>query len=192
VYPPLATALLIIFPVILAGLTHIAVIRLGAFRTLASLPLDMGLAFRGRRLFGENKTMRGAAVMIAATALWVFIQNLLLIHHSWYTILMPSSLKISPLCWGALAGAGYVAGELPNSFVKRRLDISPGGAAQGGLWLVFWTVDQVDSVIGVLVFLYPVWHPNLPVVLCLFGVTLLVHPMVALVMFCLGLKDRVG
>ena len=121
--------------------------------------------------------MRGGAVMIAATALWVFIQNLLLIHHSWYTILMPSSLKFNPLCWGALAGAGYVAGELPNSFVKRRLDISPGGAAQGGLWLVFWTVDQVDSVIGVLVFLYPVWHPNLPVVLCLFGVTLLVHPM---------------
>jgi hypothetical protein len=43
-----------------------------------------------------------------------------------------------------------------------------------------------------LTFLYPVWRPSLPIVLALFGVTLLVHPIVALVMFCLGLKNRVG
>jgi hypothetical protein len=192
VYPPLVTALLIISPVVLAGLTHIAIIRLGTFQALASLPLDMGLVFKGRRLFGENKTLRGAVVMIVATAFWVFAQNLLLINHPWYTQLMPSFLTIHPLEWGGLAGAGYVAGELPNSFVKRRLGISAGKAAQGGLWLVFWTIDQVDSVVGVLVFLYPIWHPSLPIVIALFGVTLLVHPIVALVMFCLGLKNRVG
>jgi len=43
-------------------------------------------------------------------------------------------------------------GELPNSFVKRQLDVAPGMAPPGraGTVLVFF-VDRVDSIIGMLI-----------------------------------------
>jgi CDP-diacylglycerol--serine O-phosphatidyltransferase len=106
--------------------------------------------------------------------------------------LAPQFERTHPLVWGALAGAGYVAGELPNSFVKRRHGIAAGATATGRARAACWVVDQVDSLAGVLAFLYPVWHPAWAVVAALFAVTLLLHPAVALLMFCLGLKTRIG
>ena len=42
--------------------------------------------------------------------------------------------------------------ELPNSFVKRQLDIDPGEPGAGPLlYVVFFVVDRCDSVLGVLV-----------------------------------------
>lgn len=192
-YPPLATALWIVAPIALAGLTHVVVIKLGGLQSLAALPLDFKITLQGRRLFGDNKTLRGLVVMVTATAGWVAAFEWLAACCHWPVGLSVPYEKAHPFLWGALAGAGYVAGELPNSFVKRRLGIAAGAAAPAGIArAAFWTVDQVDSVAGVLVFLYPVWQPSWAVVLCLLGVTLLVHPAVALVMFCLGLKVRVG
>jgi CDP-diglyceride synthetase len=179
-------------PIALAGLTHVAIIKLGTFKTLASIPLDLGATVRGRRVFGENKTVRGAVVMLAATAFWTFAQNRLLLPWGWSARFSPAYEFIRPVAWGLLAGAGYVAGELPNSFVKRQLGVGAGAAARGALKPIFWIVDQVDSAVGVLVFLLPVWRPNVSAVMALFGVTLLVHPAVALVMLCLGLKRRIG
>ena len=188
----ISIALWVIAPVVLSGLTHVAVIKLGLFRKLASVPLDLGATSGGKRLFGENKTLRGAVVMIAATALWVLLQTRLSAFLGWRDELSPPFECLHPIAWGALVGAGYVAGELPNSFVKRRLGIAAGAAARGSLRVVFWTIDQVDSLVGVMVFLAAVWHPSMATVAALFGVTLLVHPIVALVMYFLGLKSRVG
>ncbi len=191
-YPPLLTALGIVVPVSLAGLTQVAVIRLNWLRGLAAMPLDFGARIRGTRLFGDNKTMRGLVVMVAATAAWVLIQHAFLVGMGSNEAALPAFQRLHPLEWGALAGLGYVIGELPNSFIKRRLGISAGAAAGGGLGVLFWTIDQVDSVGGVLLILLLVWTPSLQVVAALLGITLLVHPLVALVMFCLGLKDRIG
>jgi hypothetical protein len=191
-YAPLAIALWIIAPILLAGLTHVAIIRLGLFRSLAAVPLDGGLTVQGRRLFGENKTLRGALAMVGATALWVFLQSWVALHVGWAAGLPPAFESAHPVCWGVLAGAGYVVGELPNSFIKRRLGIAAGAAATGGAQRFFWVIDQIDSLAGVLLFLLPVWRPSLAVVAALLILTLLIHPVVALIMFCLGLKSRVG
>lgn len=188
----LGIALWIVAPVTLAGLTHVAVIKLGLFRPLAAVPLDRGATLGGIRILGENKTLRGVVVMVAATALWTGLEVLAGRPSGWAATLAPAFQPAHPLAWGALAGAGYVAGELPNSFLKRRLGIAAGAPARGGLGAVCWTLDQVDSVGGVLLFLLPVWHPSWAVVAWLFGITLVVHPAVAFVMFCLGLKARVG
>jgi len=192
-YAPVLQALWIITPVVLAGLIHVAVIRLGVLHSLAAWPLDGGLTFRGRRIFGANKTWRGAVVMPLATAACVALHYRLPWPPAWLAGVAPPFASAHPVGWGLLAGAGYVVGELPNSFIKRQLGIAAGAAAAGG-WLqpVCWVVDQVDCVAGVLVFLLPVWIPEWPVVAALLALTLLVHPAVALVMFTLGLKDRVG
>lgn len=60
---------------------------------------------------------------------------------------------MNALAWGILLGTGYIAGELPNSFIKRQLKIESGETTQGGLGKLFQFVDQVDSFFGVVVFM---------------------------------------
>ncbi len=53
---------------------------------------------------------------------------------------------------GGLFGLTYALFELPNSFAKRRFDIRPGHTTKtsGLLGKVFFVVDQVDSLFGVM------------------------------------------
>src|SRR5213076_1888829 len=63
-------------------------------------------------------------------------------------------ISLSPSAYGALgliAGLGFMAGELPNSFIKRRLVIEPGKApVHPVLRGVFLLADRVDSIVGML------------------------------------------
>src|SRR5262249_24549784 len=142
----LARAAWLALPVVLAGLTHVAVLRARLLPGLA-VPLDRGLQLRGRRLFGDNKTWRGAIVMVAATAGWAAA--------------LPAPAPSAGL--GALMGLGYVLGELPNSLVKRQLDVPPGSAARGAAGPLFWLVDQVDSLAAILLVLVLAEPPPLAV-----------------------------
>ena len=190
---PLLQALWLAVPIVLAGTVHIAVIHRGWFAALARLPLDGGVTLQGHRLFGDNKTVRGATTMLVATIAGVAVQAMLFHHVSWARKLSLVDLDhVSPLAWGALLGGGYVAGELPNSFVKRRLDIAPGAAAPGKLATPFWILDQLDSLAGVLASMSIVWVPSLGIAALLTAVALCVHPAMALLMVALGLKQRVG
>lgn len=179
------------FPVIVGGGLHIVAIRRGLWPRLGRLPLDGGLTWRGRRLLGDNKTVRGAVVMVAATSLASGLVGLALGGNG------PAARDLAPaaahpLAWGALLGAGYVVGELPNSFLKRQLDVAPGAAARGPLRPLFWTVDQCDSLVGVLAAASLVAMPPLALCAVLVVVTIVVHPLAALIMKQLGLKSRVG
>jgi hypothetical protein len=57
---------------------------------------------------------------------------------------------------------------------------------------LFWILDQIDSLVGVLACMCIAWIPPLAIVALLTGVTLCVHPTMALLMVALGLKQRVG
>ena len=188
-----AMALWLTAPVVLAGMLHVGVINRRLCPALAAVRLDFGATWRGRPVFGDNKTLRGALIMPVATAVFVLFQTALLPGRPWAQALAAPFQVAHPLIWGLLAGTGYIAGELPNSFVKRQLGIAAGATASGGKWApVLWVVDQVDSVLGFLLFLLPVWTPPGLVVLMLLAVTLVVHPLVAFIMLCLGLKTRIG
>jgi CDP-2,3-bis-(O-geranylgeranyl)-sn-glycerol synthase len=97
-------------------------------------PLDGGLTFRGRRLLGDNKTWRGALVMSSGTLLAAAGLS----RFGWYR-----ARVADPLRSGALVAFAVVAGELPNSFLKRQLDVAPG--AQRNLALS--VLDQADFVL---------------------------------------------
>jgi CDP-diglyceride synthetase len=78
-----------------------------------SQPLDGGARFiDGRPLFGASKTIRGVLVSIVATAIGAPL------------IGMEAST-------GAIVGAMAMLGDLFSSFVKRRLNLSPGSRATG-------------------------------------------------------------
>lgn len=185
------TALLFALPVIVGGALHIAAIKTNLLPTLARWPLDAGFRWRGRRLWGANKTWRGVVVMAGATAL----ASVVLRQALGTDLLAAHGLTFQaqhPLAWGSLLGLGYVAGELPNSLLKRQLDIAPGAAARGRWAPLFWVLDQCDSLAGLLAASCLAWRPPVAVVAWLIVITFFLHPLAALAMIGLGLKRRVG
>ena len=92
---------------------------------------------------------------------------------------------------GACAGFGFMAGELPNSFLKRQLGIAPGAAPghPAGAAAQF-LLDRIDSGVGMLLAVSAV--VAVPAVTWL--LVLLVGPSIhwafSVLMFHLGLKAR--
>jgi len=148
---PLACALFVTVAFVLAGLAHAAWLRTALSRRLM-MPLDGGLRLRGRRVFGDNKTVRGFVVLVPAASL-VFAGLFAAISASnpeGLTGLWPLSIG-GFAALGAWAGLGFMLGELPNSFVKRQLDIAPGRAPRGSPAIVVcFVVDRLDSILGML------------------------------------------
>jgi CDP-2,3-bis-(O-geranylgeranyl)-sn-glycerol synthase len=110
-------------------------------------PLDFGENFfDGKRVFGSNKTFRGfffglgigAAVGVVDCFAFGF-----------------------PLLFAVLTPLGALLGDLAGAFLKRRLNIAPGGLLP--------IVDQIDFVVGALVFSLPLmiisWETALTVLL---------------------------
>ncbi len=188
----LLQALWLAAPVIAGGALHIVAIRRNFLPWLAR-PLDGRVTVRGHRLFGDNKTIRGVVLMVTFTTLCAMAQAWIVHRFQWARALtMPGVSETPSAAWGALLGLGYVLGELPNSFVKRQLSIAPGQPGRGWTGPVFWVVDQIDSLIGAMIALSIVWTPPLTLILALIAVTLAVHPVAAMSMVALGLKNRIG
>jgi CDP-2,3-bis-(O-geranylgeranyl)-sn-glycerol synthase len=184
---PLGCAAFVVIAFAVAGCAQAAWLGSAASRRYG-WPIDGGLSFSGRRLLGDNKTVRGFLVMPLATGLSFLlvsmatagrITGLWLLHPLEYAAL------------GLLAGAGFMAGELPNSFVKRQLGIAPGAPAQGTfLRPIFFLTDRLDSPLGalaVLALLVPV-----PPLTVLYVLTIgpFLHGAFSVVTFRLGGKER--
>ena len=124
----IAQALIFIFPAYCANGTP--VIAGGGTR------MDFGKNFvDGRRIFGNNKTFRGfffgwaVGVGVGLVEGFVFGFN-----------------KV-PVLLSLLIPLGALLGDLTGAFIKRRLDIAPGGLLP--------VVDQIDFVVGAVVFSLP-------------------------------------
>src|SRR5690606_27440044 len=95
----------------------------------------------------------------------------------------------SPIFLGLALGLAYVAFELPNSYMKRRLGIAPGKLPERNRF-VFALVDQSDSAIGCMLvyalFVAPPW----PVLLLLAFLGPAVHLAANLGLYSLGLRKE--
>ena len=134
---------------LLLGLTfHGLCIKFHWMSSLAR-PIDHHLSLRGKRLLGDNKTYRGIAAVAIGTVVGFAIQALL--HRA----IEPRKLELldyripAILLIGVAVGMAAMLSELPNSFIKRRLDIAPGRSTVGVAGLIFYFLDQVDMVVGV-------------------------------------------
>jgi Putative integral membrane protein DUF46. len=148
---PLHCGLFLILAFVLAGVLHSLWLNNRYSQALA-IPLDGGRMFRGRPILGKNKTLRGFVVMIPATAL-AFAAGAIMV--SLPKGVPPATLwQLTPVGYAALggwAGFGFMAGELPNSFVKRQLGILPGQApASSFTRAICFTIDHIDSIVGML------------------------------------------
>ncbi len=180
-------------PFILAGLIHIAVIKFGFLKSLESIPLDGGATINGQPVFGKNKTLRGAATVIISIAVFFILERIAARHFLIAAKLNVINIALIPsIGWSVLLGVGCIVGELPNSFLKRRLNIAPGAKGEGGfLRTFFWVMDQIDSLLGVLVLASFHWRPSWGMLIALFVIAMVIHPIGGALMVGLGLKRSV-
>lgn len=179
-----ADVLWVFAPILGSFLVHAPVLRFDLFPSLAR-PLDGGATYRGRRLFGANKTWRGALAMAAGV---VAATLLLSPWASYWSRLPPEIQAAGPLPFGLLLGLGTVLGELPNSFLKRQLDIEPGGHRGSATGLLLAVLDQGDFVFGAWALLAPIWLMSPAEVAIAFVAVVLVHLVVNVIGYALGAR----
>ena len=142
------------------------------------MPLDLGLSYRGTRMLGDNKTVRGLVAGIFASTIT------LLVYAAFADSLSPYALMdygaIDPLTWGPLLGFGALFGDAVKSFFKRQRGIPPGRS-----WPPF---DQIDWIVGALIVLLPI--AMFPISTYLLALLLggLLHPLVNIAGYYLRLK----
>ncbi|MEM2099211.1 MAG: CDP-2,3-bis-(O-geranylgeranyl)-sn-glycerol synthase [Candidatus Bathyarchaeia archaeon] len=132
------------------------------------LPLDFGKNFfDGKRLFGKNKTFRGFFFGWAIGIIVGLIEGVLFNY---------------PLLLSVFSPLGALMGDLAGAFLKRRLDIKPGGLLP--------VVDQVDFVVGALLFSLPFYMVNLELAIVVILVTPPIHLFTNFLAYKLKLKSN--
>lgn len=142
-----------LLPVIVAGALNMVWCKLHLVKFLEK-PIDNNKLLKdGKRLFGENKTWTGLTGMVLLGILCTVVWGLIcagspyLSAHN-YMYINYGNTVLYNVFMGILLGLGYALFELPNSFIKRRMNIAPGKSNKNlrGVLTIFF--DQADSVIG--------------------------------------------
>ncbi|MEM2946836.1 MAG: CDP-2,3-bis-(O-geranylgeranyl)-sn-glycerol synthase [Candidatus Bathyarchaeia archaeon] len=134
------------------------------------LPLDLGKKFfDGKPIFGKNKTFRGFFSGLIIGTIAGFAEAAIFQEYQ------------SIGYFGLLLSLGALLGDLAGAFLKRRLGIPPGGLLP--------IVDQVDFVVGALIFSIPLRVLYLELTLSVLVITPPLHMATNFAAYKLGLKS---
>jgi CDP-diglyceride synthetase len=152
-------------------------------------PIDRGRSFRGKRIFGDNKTYRGVVAVSLGTAIGFGLQSLLL-HRitSIRGIELFDYEFFKSLALGLAVGVAAMLSELPNSFIKRRFEIAPGSVAKGWKRAIFYVYDQIDFLLGAWLVLAVVVTVTVGRVLFSAVLLLVAHQLMSSVGHALGMR----
>lgn len=169
----------VFLPAIGAPLAHAPVLR-----------WDLAPALKrpiSRPLFGENKTWRGALVMQTGTV----AASVLLWRSPGYRRRLPDAVAgANPMTVGLLLGLACWAGELPNSFLKRRLGIPPGTQRQTPAGALISIFDQADWVPIACLLLRPLWRISARDGADVFAIVAALHIPINLIGYALGARTQ--
>jgi CDP-2,3-bis-(O-geranylgeranyl)-sn-glycerol synthase len=140
-------------------------------------PLDAGRLFwDGKPLFGSNKTIRGfLAGLLVGTLAGFALSSLYQLDGFPQNLLFPYSVLL-----GFMLSLGALTGDLLHSFVKRRLDISPGSPLP--------VADQLDFALGALLFSVVVHPPPWLIAVIIVVVTPPIHLLTNILAYLIGAK----
>lgn len=141
-----------LFPPILSGILNMIWCKTNILKIL-SYPMDFNKDFIDKkRIFGDHKTWKGfigyIVLNIITAIIWGIICNKVSLNNMNYFYMNHSNTILFNLEIGILLGLGYSLFELPNSFIKRRLNIKEGKTITGFKKVFFIFLDQADSVFG--------------------------------------------
>ena len=141
-----------LLPVIVSGVANMAWCRSDILKA-AKRPLDNGKCFfDGKRIFGDNKTWKGVIGYVVFNAVFCVIWGMICKAASMESLdffyVNRENTAAYNVMIGMLLGLAYSVFELPNSFMKRRLGITPGKTVNGFYKAFFVFLDQADSIFG--------------------------------------------
>lgn len=179
----------LIIPLTIAAILSFVLVKKDYWSVL-DLPIDFGRTLFGRRIFGKSKTWRGLLSMTLFTVL------LCMIFFPVFDLVLPEYCLVgcdfsSAAVVGLVLGAGHALGELPNSFLKRRLGIVSGTPARNILLRVLFVIlDSIDSAAGSIgfIFIFGYLGDEFEVALTAFMIGALVHFLINLLLWKKGLK----
>ena len=131
-------------PVIMGGIMNMIFTKTPIYKKLKK-PIDGGRIFKdGRRIFGENKTWAGFFSMMIFCCITQIAEGMILdifnmTYRNEFYLRHENTLFYNMI-----------------SFIKRRINIPSGKTAKGITGKIFFIIDQVDSLIGVMLILYMV------------------------------------
>lgn len=147
-------------------------------------PLDFHKTFRGKRIFGDHKSIRGILAGTVVGLLVAIAQYIIIRETSWFDRFTLEVDYTSSIVWlmGACLGFGALAGDAVKSFFKRQIGIEPGNS-----WAPF---DQLDFAVGGLLASLPFFI--MPLRLYIIGVVLalVLHPIINILGWLLRLQEK--
>ena len=130
--------------------------------------------------FGKNKTWRGIVAAVLTGILIFMLQQYL--YRQWFRSWALLDYADFSLLLGFLLGAGAILGDLVKSYYKRKAGIPPGAK-----WLPW---DQLDFVIGALLFSFLVYVPPAEITLIVLIASPFLHVMVNYIGYLLKIKNN--
>jgi len=142
-------------------------------------PMDFGKKFvDGKPFLGLHKTFKGflagiiVGTLVGAAQTVIFEQFLFQYSPQFeYSILL-----------GFVLSLGALTGDLIESFIKRRLNRSPGSSLP--------VADQIDFILGAFLFSIPVSSPSLVSALIILLITIPIHLLTNLGAALLNMKNK--
>ena len=158
-------------------------------------PIDFGKKLKdGKRIFGDNKTWKGffgyIVFNIIFSIIFGFIWKITNLEHLNFFYIHYTNTIIYNIIIGFLLGLFYALFELPNSFLKRRLDIKPGKTTKGFKKVFFIILDQADSVFGVALVVWMFYPIGIKVYLLYVLVGLVTHLIINMLLYFLHLRKN--
>lgn len=163
----------------IANIAHMVVVKKDYFPQLKK-PLN-------DKMFGANKTYRGFICLmlfnLIATAGYLWFENSFIQgDNAWNSVSHPYLIAIG-------IGLIYGLGELPNSFIKRRLGVKPGKTSDK-YKLVFIIYDHIDSNLPAYLFFGVFSSLTLVQTLAFSACTFMMHFIINYILYLLGIRKN--
>ncbi len=174
-------ALFFFLPAGVANTTPVIIAKLPVLKNF-NYPLDFYKSFKGTRVFGDHKTIRGLVAGILAGTVSVYIETAIYNNSSLIQKASPINYTtMEPLLLGFLLSFGALAGDFMKSFFKRRANIMPGKT-----WIPF---DQIDYILGGILFSYVYIQLDFVHYLYILVIWATLHPISTIFAYFVKLKD---
>ena len=158
-------------------------------------PMDFNKKFIDKkRIFGDNKTWKGFFGYIFFNIIFTILFSLIIkgtrLEALNFFYINHENTILYNLLIGFLLGLFYALFELPNSFLKRRLDITPGKTIKGKKKALFIILDQADSVFGVALVVWMFYPIGIWIYLLYIVIGTVTHLLVNMMLFFMHLRKN--
>jgi len=164
-----------------AGVANMAAGVSGKLMPNFNSPLDLNLKIRNKRIFGDHKTVRGVLFGVVFGLITYLLQLYLIPKDPFFQTISIFNYQ-SKIILGLIFPLGALLGDATKSFFKRQLSIPPGKP-----WFPF---DQIDWLLGSLLFSYFFIKFSLVFALSVIVVGLILHLLTKILGFFLNFQEE--